>query len=120
MGANSLPRRVLKKILHPLFNERSYTYVQVASKALDIWSGNWRKPEVDLLAYAVKKDETVLDIGVNYGLYSYHLSSLIGEGKIYAFEPVSFTFNGLKLVSKILRFNKVKLNEKGEQRKWRN
>ncbi len=113
MGANSLPRRVLKKILHPLFNERSYTYVQAASKALDIRSGSWSEPEIDLLAFALKKGETAFDIGANYGLYSYHLSSLIGDGKIYAFEPVPFTFNGLKLVSKILRFRNVELNEKG-------
>ena len=113
MGANSLPRRALKKFLHPLFNERSYIYMQAASKALDIWSGSWREPEIDLLASAVKKDETVFDIGANYGLYSYHLSLLIGDGKIYAFEPIPFTFSGLKLVSKILRFRNVELNEKG-------
>lgn len=114
MGANSLPRRVLKKILHPLFNDRSYTYVQAASKALDIRSGSWSEPEIDLLAGAVRKGETVFDIGANYGLYSYHLSALVGDaGKVYAFEPIPFTFNGLKLVSKILRFRNVELNEKG-------
>ena len=113
MGANSLPRRVLKKFLYPLFNERSYAYFQAASKSLDIRSGSWSEPEIDLLPFAVKKGETAFDIGANFGLYSYHLSSLIGDGKIYAFEPVPTTFAGLKLVSKILRFQNVKLFEKG-------
>ena len=113
MGANSLPRRILKKIMYPLVNEKSYTYVQAASKALDIRSGSWTEPEVDLLAFAVKKGETAFDIGANYGLYSYHLSSLIGDGKIYAFEPVPSTFNGLKLVARLLRFRGVELIDKG-------
>lgn len=116
MAANSLPRRILKKILFPLFSEKGYTYIQAVSKAQDIRSGSWREreePEIDLLAFAVKKGETVFDIGANYGLYSYHLSSLIGDGKIYAFEPVPSTFNGLKLISKLLRFRGVELVNKG-------
>ena len=113
MGANSLPRRALKKILHPLFNERSYAYFQAASKSMDIRSGSWREPEIDLLPFAVKKGETAFDIGANFGLYSYHLSSIIGDGKIYAFEPVPSTFKGLKVVGKLLRFHNVELIEKG-------
>ncbi len=116
MAANSLPRRILKKILYPLFSEKTYTYVQAVSKAQDIRSGSWyqrEEREIDLLAYAVKKGETVFDIGANYGLYSYHLSLLIGDGKIYAFEPVPLTFSGLRLVSKLLRFQQVELINKG-------
>ncbi|MBC8032339.1 MAG: FkbM family methyltransferase [Pyrinomonadaceae bacterium] len=115
MGSNSLVRRVVKKTLYPVFNETTYRLFQGLAMAWDIRKGNWSEPELDLLPYAVREGDTVLDVGANYGLYSYRLGPLVGpSGVVYAFEPLPFTFKTLKLISRILRFSgNVKLVRKG-------
>lgn len=115
MGANSSVRKLAKKVLYPLSNDRLYTYFQALSKAWDIKSGSWSEPELDLLSYGLRKGDSALDIGGNYGLYVYHMSRAVGrEGKVFSFEPVKFTYDSLVLVSKFLRVShNVKLANKG-------
>lgn len=115
MGANSAIRKAAKTLLYPLTNEKTYKYVQAASKALDIRKGNWSEPELDLVQIGLKAGETGLDIGANFGIYAYHMSRAVGKtGKVYSFEPVPFTFQTLKIVAKLLGFaHNVELVEKG-------
>ncbi len=114
MGANSLARRFLKSLLHPVLNDRTYRYMQAAAKAWDIRSGEWSEPELDLLPLAIHPGEMVVDIGANLGVYCYHLSHAVGPGgKVYAFEPIPYTFGTLKIVSKLLRLQNVELFQKG-------
>lgn len=114
MPANSVLRRAAKKVLHSFLGDSSYKYFQAVSKAKDIRNGSWSEPELDLIPFAVRPGETALDLGANFGLYSYHLSrTLKGSGRVYAFEPVPFTFATLRLVARILRFQNVTLLEKG-------
>src|SRR2546423_391591 len=102
VSANSALRRLAKQILYPVVNDRSYRYFQGISKAWDIRTGSWSEPELDLIPFAVRPGETVLDIGANYGVYSYHLSRAVGSsGRVFAFEPVPFTYATLQLVAKI-------------------
>jgi FkbM family methyltransferase len=95
-----------------VLNEHTYVYFQALAKALDIRRGRWSEPELDLLPAAVRAGETALDVGANYGLYSYHLSR-VGGVRVYAFEPVPFTFRALSMVARLLRFRDVQLVEKG-------
>lgn len=114
MAANSALRRAIKKVLYSFPGNSSYKYFQAVSKAKDIRNGSWSEPELDLIPLAVRQGETALDLGANFGLYSYHLSRALGpSGRVYAFEPVPFTFETLQLVSRILRFRNVTLFEKG-------
>lgn len=114
MPANSALRRVTKKVLHSFLGDSSYKYFQAISKAKDIRNGSWSEPELELIPFAIKPGETALDLGANFGLYSYHISRALGAtGRVYAFEPVPFTFETLQLVAKILRFQNVTLFEKG-------
>lgn len=112
MGANSAARRLVKKALYPLINEHTYVYFQALAKAWDIRKGKWSEPELDLIPLAVREGETALDVGANYGLYSYHLSR-VPRARVYAFEPVPFTFRTLALVARLLRLRGVELVEKG-------
>jgi FkbM family methyltransferase len=114
MPANSALRRVTKKVLHGFLGDSSYKYFQALSKARDIRNGSWSEPELDLIPFAVQPGETALDLGANFGLYCYHLAKVLGgAGKIYAFEPVPFTFETLRIVAKLLGFRNVTLFEKG-------
>lgn len=115
MGANSAIRKAAKSLLFPLTNEKTYKYVQAVSKAMDIRSGNWSEPELELVKTALREGETALDIGANYGIYAHSMSRAVGRaGKVYSFEPVPFTFATLKIVAKLLGFShNVELVEKG-------
>src|ERR1043165_4325349 len=113
MGANSATRRLMKRLLYPVTNEHTYRYMQAVSKAWDIRSGSWSEPELELIPYAVAPGETVFDIGANFGMWCYHLSRHIGDGRIYAFEPVPFTHQTLRQVARLLRFRNVEIIPKG-------
>ena len=88
----------------------AYRWVQAAALAWDIRTGAWSEPELDLIAPAVKPGESALDIGANFGLWSYHLARATGPtGGVVAFEPVPSTYRGLRLVAKLLRFSSVEM-----------
>jgi FkbM family methyltransferase len=114
MAANSAIRKLLKRVLFPIFNERTYRYFQAVAMAWDIRSGKFTEPELDLVPFALREGETALDIGANYGVYSYHCSRAVGRnGRVYAFEPVPFTCDTLRLIAKLLRFRNVEIVPKG-------
>ena len=74
----------------------------------DIKTGRLIEPEIELLPYAVRKGEVVLDIGANYGLYTYYLSKLVGEsGEVIAFEPIPFTYRTLLKVVNIFSLKNI-------------
>jgi FkbM family methyltransferase len=82
--------------------------------AWDIRSGNFSEPELAVIPYAVHSGETVIDIGANYGLYTYHLSRAVGPtGTVHSFEPVPFTFSALRKVVRILGIRNAELHRMG-------
>jgi FkbM family methyltransferase len=114
MGANSLLRRIVKKVIHPFIGEKQYIKIQATSQAYDITKGNWFEPEIELLQYAVSEGDSVLDLGANFGQYAFYLSKAVGvKGKVYSFEPIPYTFQTLKLVAEKLGLQNVELVNKG-------
>ena len=61
MAANSPARKVIKKMLRPLLNDRVYQVFQCVAMAWDIRRGNWTEPELELIPYALREGETALD-----------------------------------------------------------
>jgi FkbM family methyltransferase len=97
-------------VLFPLLDERAYRFLQSVSKAWDIATGSWSEPELDLVPRAVHRGETAIDIGANYGLYTFHLSRAVGAaGRVYAFEPIPFTHQTLRSVVRLLGLKNVEL-----------
>jgi FkbM family methyltransferase len=115
LAANSALRKIAKTILYPVSNEKTYRYIQALSKAWDIRSKSWIEPEVDLIFIGLKPGETTLDVGGNYGMYTYYMSKAVGpKGRVYSFEPITFTYDSHKIVSKVLGFsNNLTLYNKG-------
>ena len=110
MAADSLPRRIAKRTLAPVLNETAYEVLQALAMTYDIWSGGLSEPELELIEYAVREGETAIDIGANYGLYSYHLSRAVGsDGHVYAFEPIPYTARVFRKIARLLRFKNVRL-----------
>jgi FkbM family methyltransferase len=86
-----------------------YAMALVAVKALDIRRGRWTEPELRLIAHLVRPGESAVDVGANYGLWSYHLARAVGEaGTVVAFEPVPQTFKALRRVLWLLGAGRVR------------
>ena len=65
-------------------------------------------PEIELLPRFVHPGDNVLDIGAGHGLYSYHLSRLVGAaGTVHAFEPVPLNLDILNYTVKSLGLKNV-------------
>ena len=89
-------------------------------KSRQIRSLKWIDKEVELIPSLVNDGESCIDVGANYGMYTFHLSRSISAGTCYSFEPVSETHFVLSRVIKLLKLKNVKLfkiaasNEEGE------
>jgi hypothetical protein len=66
-------RAAVKAILGRILDEAAYGVVQSRVMARDILRGRYSEPELDLVNQVVSPGDCVLDVGANYGLYSYHL-----------------------------------------------
>ena len=107
MSANSLPRRMVKKLAAPLLGETTYSLLQAAAMGWDIRRGVWFEPEIDFAKTIVRHGDTVIDIGANFGLWAHHLSQAVGpEGRVHSFEPIPFTARTFRLISHALGFAK--------------
>ncbi|HYF24457.1 MAG TPA: FkbM family methyltransferase [Baekduia sp.] len=114
MAANSPARRAAKRLLMRALPERAYATVQGWVMAADIRSGRLSEPELALVPLAVHDGDTAVDIGANYGLYTYHLSRAVGPGgRVHAFEPIPFTYAALRVAARLLRLRNVDLHAKG-------
>lgn len=108
MGANSALRRGVKRVTRGVLGDRSYGWLQAGAMARDIARGRWSEPELELIPLAVSPGDTVLDLGANYGLWSWHLSRAVGSGgTVHAYEPVPFTVATLRRVLSLLRRSNV-------------
>lgn len=55
------------------------------------------EPDLRLLPMLVGSGDLVLDVGANYGIYTRHLSELVGaEGRVVALEPIPVTCSVLR------------------------
>ena len=115
MSANSLPRKIVKKLLVPF--PRLREYLQTIAMAKDIYTDEWaikNEPEIFWIKSILKSGDVAIDVGANYGLYTYNLSNAVGDnGFVYAFEPIPYTFRTLNRIIKLFRLNNVQLINKG-------
>jgi FkbM family methyltransferase len=82
--------------------------------AWDIRTRAWYEPELDLISKAVWGGDQAVDIGANFGLYSYHLGRAAAPGgSVYAFEPIPWTCAIFTKVAHVLSMHNVRLIRKG-------
>lgn len=106
------PRSAAKRVLSRLLPRGAYQRLLAWSKARDFASGRFREPELDLLDGLVETGDAAVDVGANHGMWTLALSRAVGEsGRVYAFEPVPFTFGVLRGVAG--RLANVTLANKG-------
>ena len=117
MTADSIPRRIVKRFVVPILGQSVRETIQAIAKVKDILDGSWARkeePELEWVKEFVRSGDTVIDVGANFGLYSYHLSKRVGtKGRVYAFEPVPSTYKSLCIVARLLRLTNVDIINKG-------
>lgn len=107
-------RHRLKTLLRPLMGGRAYGFLHGAAKAWDIRTGRWSEPELDLVPHLVRPGETAIDVGANFGLWTYHLSRAAGpSGHVLALEPVPYALSSLRRVARLLRLGNVEILARG-------
>lgn len=60
-------------------------------KSLNVY-GEWAEGELELMKTLIKPGDTVLDVGANVGTHTLALSQFVGNGKVYAFEPIRLLY----------------------------
>ena len=70
------------------------------------------EPEIEFLKYVLKSGDICMHIGASDARHSYIMSTLIGDGEIYAFEPSSYSYQHLKLILKLHRIRNAHIYKK--------
>src|SRR6185295_19469917 len=106
-------RNFLKPILFKILGKKGYKLAQYYGKKRDIEKRLVEEIEMELLPQLVHKNDEVLDIGANFAYYTERLSRLAPEGKVYAFEPIPFTYSVAVMLVKKFGLKNVELYDKG-------
>ena len=107
-------RTFIKPLLFKILKKRGYLYMQYLAKVKDIKNKLVEEKEMALLPNLIKQGDEAFDIGANYAYYSVRLSGLVGpSGKVFAFEPIPFTYKVCKKVLNHFKSDNVALYEKG-------
>jgi FkbM family methyltransferase len=59
---------------------------------------NWPKKRLISFRHFITNESFVLDIGANYGHYAIEMAKLCPNGKVFAYEPIPFTFQILERI----------------------
>ena len=110
---NSPIRNFVKPILFKLLGKNGYKYFQYIGKKKDIKNRLIDEIEMEFLPSIIKPSDESLDIGANYAYYTERLSKLSPTGKVYAFEPIPFTYDVAAMIVKNLKLTNVLLYDKG-------
>ena len=82
----------IKKIIFKLGGINAYTQFYYLKKRNDIKKKVFSEPEIDIFKHFIKNGDDVFDIGSNYGHLAVVFSQLTPKGKVFAFEPIPFTY----------------------------
>ena len=76
---------------------KQFALIPKGQIAEEYWCGfRFENKELEFVLDLLKPDMTFFDIGANVGLYSIPCAMKVGRGKVYSFEPCSWTCELLK------------------------
>lgn len=80
-----LPRTMTVRILQGPLRGKKWI---VGSQRHAFWLGSYEPDMQDLIVREVKQGAVFYDVGANVGFYSLLAATLVGPGKVFAFEPL--------------------------------
>ena len=66
--------------------------------------------EINNLQNIIQSSDICWDIGANIGFYSFLFLSIVKDGEVVAFEPISKTYDDLKIAQEINKYKNIKVN----------
>jgi FkbM family methyltransferase len=117
-SAKFFVREAVKPFLFRILGKRFYKYAQCYGKIRDIKYHLADEKEMIFLKEFIKPGDTVFDLGCNFAYYTERMSRIVGEtGKVYAFEPIPFTYEVFVMLIKKLKLKNVTFYKKGVSNK---
>lgn len=111
---NKIKLAILDKIrwvIFNLFGETALMKLQTVYWVERLKNHRFYENEIKLLPYFVHPGNITIDIGANFGQYTYPLSKLVGQtGRVISFEPVKYSLEILKNVVKKLKLTNVEIH----------
>ncbi|MDB5274324.1 MAG: smt [Chitinophagaceae bacterium] len=104
-------RDFLKPILFKLFGKNLYVWFQYKAKIKDIDHRLVEEAEMVLLNHFCKDDAESIDIGANFAYHTERMARL--SKKVYAFEPIPFTYKVCKMIVDHYKLRNVELYNLG-------
>lgn len=107
MNLRWMGKIALAKIL-PL---QTYLAINARAAAMEIASKRRWEVDIEYLPMFVHSGDTVIDVGGNHGLYTFHLSHIVGPtGRVHTFEPMPPNVDILSYTIKRHRLSNVVLH----------
>jgi len=109
---NNKIKFLIKFLVFNLFGDKIFAKLRTIYWIRRLRRNKFYEKEISLLPVFTSPGDTVIDIGANFGQYTYTLSKIVGStGKVFAFEPVEYTFEILKEIIKKLKLTNVELRK---------
>lgn len=106
-------RHLIKPLIFKLLGNKVYEWFYYRAKISDIKRNKFIEPELEYICSILNQSDEIIDIGANYGHFSTILSNYVSDGKVYAFEPIPFTFRVNQKIIKTLKIPNIELYNKG-------
>ncbi|XOJ85149.1 FkbM family methyltransferase [Methylophilaceae bacterium Uisw_099_01] len=105
-----------KKSIIELYDKRKFFFNPLDGTASKLFSipitGEFEQKETDMVGLLLKKGDTCIDVGANFGYYSIYMSQKVGSnGYVHAFEPLNHTWNILQANCILNDIDNIKNNE---------
>lgn len=110
---NSPIRRFVKPLLFKILGKKGYVRFQTIGKIKDIDQQLIDESEMELYPSFLDESSVSVDIGANYAYHTHRLAKLSPKGKVFAFEPIPFTFQVCQRIIKHYKLNNVALYQLG-------
>lgn len=89
----------IKYILQQLLGYHGYLYLFARFMVLNLPHDKQERDFMHLLTY-LKKHDTVVDVGANIGVMTYHLARRVSQGKVFAIEPIA---SNRRVINRLVR-----------------
>jgi FkbM family methyltransferase len=104
------PRMISRNVLYPMRNVvlgnrpltvraggQTFVLRPEGAVPMEMWSSRYFEVhELEFVLEMLQPGMTFLDVGANVGLFTIPAAKKVGQGKVFAFEPTSWTFERLK------------------------
>ncbi|MFM9944241.1 MAG: FkbM family methyltransferase [Bacteroidia bacterium] len=103
-------KSLIQRLLQSILGFENYLYIFSRYKIKTL---KWDEGEKDFFYFLklIPENSTVLDLGANIGIMTYHLSQRAGHGNVLAFEPIPWNANTLRKIIKHHQLKNVTLRE---------